>query len=81
MLEMISLFGLLLGVVLLVMGFIFLFTGLTGKGIRVKTAGEEVTEEIKAQKIRQTKRVSVMAGILGIIFGTIGIMTAIVWTP
>jgi sulfite exporter TauE/SafE len=76
-----SVFGLFLGIVLVVLGIIFLFSGLTGKGVRIKTAGNEIAEEVKAQKIRQAKRISIIAGFLGIIFGIIGILTATIWAP
>jgi Na+-transporting methylmalonyl-CoA/oxaloacetate decarboxylase gamma subunit len=73
--------GLAMGIVVTVMGIVYLFMGLRGKWIVLKRADEERPEEEKLKKIRQIRRTYAILGAAAFILGIIGILAATVWKP
>jgi len=72
--------SLIMGIVVTVMGILYLYMGLKGKWIVLKRADEARPEEERLKKIRQIRRTYTILGAVAVILGIIGIITAMVWT-
>jgi amino acid transporter len=72
-------FELIIGIVVLGMGIVYLYMGMSGKWVFLKKAADEKTEEIKEKKTQQVRRRYRIIGVIGVIVGITAILLSTVW--
>jgi amino acid transporter len=72
-------FGLIMGIVVMAMGIVYLFMGMSGKWVFLKKRADESTEEIKEKKTQQVRRRYRIVGVIGIIIGITAVLISTLW--
>ena len=73
-------FGLVLGIIVMVVGIVDLYMGMSGKWVYLKKkADDESAEDIKEKKVQQTQRRYRVFGIILIVLGIVSVLLSTVW--
>jgi len=73
-------FELIMGIVVIAMGILYLFMGMTGKWVFLKKkSDDEKPEEERNKKIQQMQRRYRIIGVIAIVIGIVSVLLSTVW--